>query len=779
MKVKIVIINLLSTLFFMASAQEYTQTIRGKVVEVDTHRPLFGVNVLVVDAGASLGAATDADGYFSIPNVGIGRVSLRVSYLGYQTCVVPNVLVGTGKETYVEIQLQESLLSLNEVVIKGGAGKGELNNEMVMLSARQVTVEETQRFAGSLDDPSRMVSSFAGVTSDPMGNNDIVVRGNSPKGILWKLEGVDIPNPNHFSDEGTTGGPINALSSNMLANSDFYTGAFAPQYGNAISGIFDVQLRTGNNKEAEFTAGIGVLGTDIAAEGPFKKGYNGSYLINYRYSSLAMLDDLGVVDFGGVPEYQDLSFKVCLPSQRLGSFCVFGLGRLSAIDDAFEDSLGYVEEKSSYNSYMGVVGLNHLYHFSPNTFVKTTLSTAANGSRYNELQRTATDFTQTDDGYWDKTTIRASSLLQHKINNKHLVAGGLSYDYYLYDMKESYREPGEDDWINGILLNKNTAMLQAYTSWKYRILPQITMVSGLHYSRFMLNNAESLEPRLAINWQFLTKHKLSLGYGRHSMVESIISYYGTVYEDDLTPTQPNVGLDLTRSDHYVLGYENRLSEKLNTRIEVYYQKLHSVPVENVDTSYYSLINQSDGYVDKALVNQGNGYNYGIEFTFERFFYDAYYFMATASLYDSKYKALDGKWRNTRYNGNYALNFLIGKEFNIGKPEKGNILNLNTKVLMNGGNRYIPINIEKSQAKGESVFDFSKAFENRLDHVFQLNFTASYTINRPKVRHEIYLDIYNVLNNQARIFEYYDQDLNATQYDTQLGMIPNIIYKLHF
>ncbi len=760
------------------AANNYSQTVRGRIIDQDTKMPLFGVNVLVLETNPPQGASTDMDGYFKIENVYVGRVSLRLTCLGYETQVIPNVVVGSGKEVFINVEMQESLIKLSEVVISAETEKGEVNNEMSLISARQVTVEETQRFAGSLDDPSRMVSAFAGVTSDPMGNNDIVVRGNSPKGILWKLEGVDIPNPNHFSEESTTGGPINALSSNMLSNSDFYTGAFAPEYGNAISGIFDVRLRNGNNEKPEFAIGLGVLGADLAVEGPFKKDYNGSYLFNYRYSSLSLLDNMGVVNYGGVPRYQDITFKVALPTKNAGNFSFFGLGGLSGIDGERVDLEGIVREKQESSTHMGTVGLNHFYHFSNNTFLKSSLSVSSNGSKMEGEELVNSSLMHTGTGTWNKLTARGAINFSTKFNAKHRLMAGVNYDHYQYDMKDKYYDLDDEFWKNGVLLDKDAGLVQSYVSWKYRINPEITMVSGLHYTQFMLNDAKALEPRLAINWQLAPNQVISAGYGQHSMVESIITYYGTVYNDDI-PTQPNINLDLTKSDHYIIGYEYQISKKLNAKIEVYYQNLHSIPIENIDTSYYSLVNESHGLMDKELVSEGTGYNYGLELTLERYFYDSYYFMFTGSLFDSKYKAKDGIWRNTRYNGSYATNFLIGKEFTIGKPEKGNKLNVNTKLLFNGGNRYIPLDLPESHEQGKSVYNTSEAFNNRLDNVFQMNLTISYSINRPKVRHEISLDIYNVLNSQSRIHEYYDEYKGEVAYYNQLNMIPNIMYKIHF
>lgn len=251
------------------------------------------------------------DGTFRFENVPVGRIDLEVSYIGYEDKNIPNILVSSGKEVILELEMRESVLKMDVVVITASQKKGEVLNEMAAISSRSFSVEETKRYAGSFQDPSRMVSAFAGVSSNPDGNNDIVVRGNSPKGILWRLDGIEIPNPNHFANEGATGGPINALNSELLSNSDFQTGAFAPEYGNVLSGVFDIHMRSGNNEKREYSVGAGVLGTDITLEGPFSKKYSGSYLANYRYSSLAMLDDAGLVDFDGVPNTRMLLLRSC------------------------------------------------------------------------------------------------------------------------------------------------------------------------------------------------------------------------------------------------------------------------------------------------------------------------------------------------------------------------------------------------------------------------------------------------------------------------------------
>jgi hypothetical protein len=322
--------NSLSKIFFLIaiamvlsslsiSAQDLFQTIRGTIIDQDANSPIIGANVIVIGSDPILGSSTSLDGIFTIQKVPVGRVSLKVTCMGYEEITMPNLLITSSKELVLDISLAESVVKMEEIVISSTPDNGVVLNEMATVSARAFSVEETKRYAGSFNDPARMVSSFAGVMPAPEGDNYIAVRGNSPKGNQWRLEGIEIPNPNHFSDEGATGGPINALNSAMLANSDFFTGAFPAEYGNAFSGIFDMRLRNGNNSQREHSFSIGALGIDFTMEGPFKKGSNSSYLFNYRYSTLALLENTGVVNFDGVPKYQDLSFKVNLPTPHAGA----------------------------------------------------------------------------------------------------------------------------------------------------------------------------------------------------------------------------------------------------------------------------------------------------------------------------------------------------------------------------------------------------------------------------------------------------------------------------
>jgi len=252
-------IFILAILSFSLQTFAQNGTIKGQVIDQQSEIPLIGATVVVVDTDPVIGAVTDLDGYFSLKNVPLGRVAVSVSYLGYEPLTLPNVEVVAGKETNLDITLTEGI-SLNEIVVTSDAtGKDQAINEMSLVSARQFSVEEVNRYSGGRMDVARLASNFAGVSTPDDQRNDIVIRGNSPTGVLWRLEGTPIPSPNHFSTLGTTGGPVSALNPNILKNSDFVTSAFPAEYGNAIAGVFDLGFRKGNRDKHALTSSRGVI----------------------------------------------------------------------------------------------------------------------------------------------------------------------------------------------------------------------------------------------------------------------------------------------------------------------------------------------------------------------------------------------------------------------------------------------------------------------------------------------------------------------------------------
>ncbi len=764
---------LISTPFF---GQNITQTIRGEVIDVDSRATLIGANVVVLNSDPFLGASADINGKFKIENVPVGRHHLKISFLGYEDRIIPNVEVESGKELVLVVELTESFTKLKEVEITATEDKAATMNEMATVSARTFSVEETQRYAGGFDDPARMAQAYAGVTLTDDGLNEIVVRGNSPRGLLWRLEGIQIPNPNHFSEEGASGGGVSALNSNMMSNSDFFTGAFPSDYGNAMSGVFDMRLRKGNNEQREYALAAGVLGTDFAFEGPFKQGGKSSYLLNYRYSTLSMLNYIGVDIVGdAVPVFQDLSFNFSFPTEKYGHFTLFGIGGLSNIDETFDDF------KNEYNSDLGIGGLTHTYRLNASAYIKTVVAMTATRFEYldYELDDDSTFFND-DRERFVNTALRSSVTLNKKIDARNNIRVGAIYSTLGYDLfADELRPAGRQVYLNS---DGTTGLMQGFASWKWRIASTLTLNSGIHYTQLVLNNQQSVEPRVGLKWQFAPTQNLTAGVGLHSRHEALSTYFA----ENATPTgitTPNKSLDFSKARHYVLGYDNMLTQNLYLKTEVYYQDLYNIPVERDEASEFSSINASSGYTNIPLKNTGTGYNYGLETTLEKYFSDNYYFLVTASLFNSRYKGSDGVEHHTRYNGQYAGNILAGKEFPLGKNKedqsKQKTFSISIKSTLAGGRRFSPIDLAASIAAGRQIRDNSRAFEAQADDYFRADLQLKYSINRAKTTQIIKLDIQNVANRENHFNDFYDESTQSIQRSTQLGLIPVLSYKIKF
>ncbi|MES2731923.1 MAG: TonB-dependent receptor [Bacteroidota bacterium] len=795
----------------VAFSQNLTQTVRGTILDTDSKLPLIGVGVIILGTDARTGTLTDGNGDFRLENVPLGRISLQLFYIGYGGVTIPNIEVNSGKEVVLNLTMQESVVQLDEVVVKANKNKGEALNDLSLLSARSISVEESKRYAGSFNDPSRILSNFAGVASSQDGNNEIIVRGNSPKYIQWRLEGVEITNPNHFADQNSVGGGISALNNNLLATSDFYTGAFSPEYGDVLSGVYDVKLRAGNNEKFESAFGLGLLGTDLTLEGPFKKGYAGSYLVNYRYSTVSLIDNLGLVKVGGIPKFQDGAFKIVLPTKKTGTFSLFGLGGLSSF--LFEDVKTKVwdtpgnralsdeiNEDYDKGTHLLNTGINHTLSLNDNSFIKTSFSYSSNGIDEKIFETKAVKIKNNEgeflrDSIYSrvlnfknnlrKSTYRGALTYSNKLNAKNKIQAGIKYALFKYDYNQSQFKDEVSGRFTSVDFKENIGTIRNFISWKYRLNEDITIVSGVHNMNVLLNNKHTLEPRIAVNWMLSNTSSLHAGYGNHSTMESIHNYFAKVKQKDGSITEPNKDLGLLKAHHYVLGYEKRFTENLMAKVEVYYQDLYNLPVENNDTSYYATINEGIEFKYVGLVNKGTGKNYGVEVTLERFFANNYYFLINGSLYNSKYKSLEGIERNTSFNGNYLLNILWGKDFvNLGKKHN-QTLALNAKVFFGGGKKIIPLlrdtqgNVAVDPAN-DRYWDYKKAYENKLENTYQIILSASYKFNRPKATHEIFINLDNITDTKGKLSEYYDKnEPNSIGYITQFGLFPNLMYRVYF
>lgn len=794
----------------VGKASKLSQIIRGTILDEDSRMPLIGATVIIPGTDPVIGTITDTEGNFRLENIPVGRINLHLSYLGYDELTIPNIEVNSGKEVVLNLKMRESVLNLDEVVITTGRKKGEATNDLSLLSARSISVEETKRYTGGMDDPARMVTSYAGVSAT-VGNSDIIVRGNSPKYMQWRLDGVEISSPYHMDDQNATYGALTALNKYLLTSSDFYKGAFSPEYGNVMSNVMDLKLRNGNNEKFEATFGVGLMGTDITMEGSFKKGYGGSYLVNYRYSTISALKDLGLLEgVEGVVNYQDATFKVVLPTKKAGTFSVFGLGGMSGfsfrnVTPDGVSTLGRITNASivkdyDKDAYLSNLGIINTLSLTNSSYIRTSLSYSATGINDDLYEKNILEVNSSSgENVYDSvgnriqtfksrvinSTYRATLTYNNRINARNKIQIGTRFITNLSDYKQDIYQEETGGLYNVTDFNNHVNSLSNFISWKFNLTDKITIVSGFHNMMVLLNKKSTLEPRIALNWELNNTSSFNVGYGKHSTSEKVHNYFTKVLQPDGTYTEPNKELDLLKADHYVVGFKKYFSEYLLARLEVYYQNLYNLPVEDNDTSYYATINEGIDYHYVALVNKGVGKNYGVELTLERFFDNNYYLVINGSMYESKYKSLEGVWRNTMYNGNYMINLLWGKEFNNLGKKQNKTLAINTKSYVGGSQRYIPLLRDSDgnvavDPENNKYWDYAKAYDNKLVHVYNVNISVSYKINRKKSTHELFLDLMNIVHSNAKLSEYYDESQpDKIGSERQMFFLPNTMYRVYF
>ena len=773
-----------------------TQTIRGRIVDEVNNTFLVGVNVVVIGPDgqySSLGTTTDEDGNYRITKVPLGRQTIKITYIGYEDQVIPNIVVTAGKEVILNISLRESVSQLEEIEVVSDSkdDKTATNNDQAMVSSRSFNIDDTKRYAGALGDPSRMAANFAGVVGGDDSRNDIVVRGNSPTGMLWQLEGLNIPNPNHFGALVATGGPVSMLNNNNLDKSDFMTSAFPAQYGNATAGVFDLKLRDGNNEQREFMGQVGFNGFEFGAEGPFSKNSDASFVVNYRYSTLAVFQKIGVefLTGGNTPYYQDLNFKVSVPVNKKGKFTVFGLGGLSEIDllgseaDLDDDANLYGDENmDSYPRYKtGIAGMSYEHKVSPNTVAKITTGVSVTSESFSadSLVRNAEEkviakhLRMEADFNTRKYSINLAT--RSKLNAKNTITTGATIDLLAFDLfnRDVYANLGRDTTRQNV--DDNATLYQGYVTWKHRFNEKFLFVTGLHGQYYTLSETGVVEPRINFQYMINLKHSLSLGYGVHNQVQNITTSFAQTKTATGDILETNKDLDFTASQHFVLTYDWNITGNTRLKAETYYQMLDNVPVES-SRSAFSALNTGTSFGPSdadSLVNEGSGTNYGLELTLERFFDKGFYYLMTTSLFDSKYKGSDGKERNTAFNTQYVFNVLAGKEWKL--RADGKFLAVSLKMTSIGGKYLTPIDFEKSQEFGRTIYKESKAYSEKQDPYFRTDLRISYRKEYVKSTLEISLDMQNITNNENIFSQSYNPRTNrvVTQYQQAFFPVPYV------
>jgi len=756
-----------------------TQRVRGQVLDVASSEPIIGATILV-DNDTRYGATTDVDGNFVIEQVPVGRHTITASYVGYESVVLKEQLLSSGKEMMLNLGMRESVTSLGEIVVKPRVNKQMPLNEMAQVGARMFSVEEASRYAGGMADPARTASMFAGVATGGA-TNGISIHGNSPQMLQWRIEGIEVNNPNHFAEISQAGGGIfTSLNGTVLANSDFITGAMPAEFGNALSGAFDMKMRVGNNTRHEYAFQVGTLGVDFALEGPLKRGSKASYLVNYRYSFLEIAKKLHAINMEKETlDYQDLSFKFNFPTQRAGTFALWFSGLydhyVNEVPDVadWETLWDQNDSRSKQGSYAG--GLTHTYRFQSGGMLRSNVALTGNYTKLaaNDYdgQMKATPNLEGRNNSWN---VIIDVQHQHKFSSRYTMQNGFNHVHLDFNTRLDHVQEIARPMARVYESDGYTGLTRFYTNHKVALTRRLSAVAGANVMWFTLNDQWLVEPRVSLSYKTSQTSTLSVAYALNSRKEQTETYFVQQGGRNV-----NEELGLTRSHHLSATFAQRLGDNAMLKVEPYWQYLFDVPVEAGST--FCIINNTQFFMDQALTNAGAGRNYGIDLTLERYLKDGLYGMFTATLFKSEYRDAQGLWHSTRHDRRFITNVLGGKEWMVGRRHQ-NVIGINGRITLMGGDRYTPvaddISIDEIMQRPDKTVpqDVDNPYTEQLGVNTGFAFSAKYTINREHIAHHFILEYMKMRTFQGQTIDLRTNDL-VDKY-TELTF-PNIAYRIEF
>ena len=789
------------TLIFCGAVSMQAETLRGTVKDAITGEPLIGATVKIVEL-ENAAAIADIDGKYQINLSKGGRYTIEANYVGYEPSVTKEILISGAKEVVLDITLRENSTELKEVVVRPRVNKEATVNPTVLTGGVMLSMEEASRFAGGYNDPARLVMSFAGVSGEADGSG-LSIHGNAPERMQYRIEGVEVFTPNHFNDLWNAGyGLVSALNSNVIGNSDFFTSTFNANYNNALSGVFDVKMRPGNNTKYENILQIGTVSEELTLEGPISRKHNSSYIVNYRYGFTSLVDKLGLVDTDGSHmSFQDFSWKLNFPTKRAGTFSVFGLG---FIDTNWDERMKIKDTHSAYDASDSdsklaqlLAGVSHKILLGNKWTWRSTLAYNMQHIKDNEyyygLKRDENDvliypleYEEPEQKYlFSKQKINEDRIifnteLSKQVNDKWLTQFGGEYSHRFFNLvyRSADRLYAPVETMKDITnMKDDTGLASVFWQNLYKFNDHLSATAGISANYFLYSKKYSVEPRVSMKWDPNEKNSFALGYGLHSMVEKLDAYF---YRDD-DGKLVNKDLGLTKAHHFQATYMYKFNSNLTLRANAYYQYGFNTPV-GIDGSTYCVTNRYFNFTDEPLVNKGNTRNYGADITLEHYMSHGFFGQTNISLYRSQYRGVDKVWRNQMYDRRFMFKILGGKEWIIGK----NVLNVSAKYSIQGGLRYTPIDVDQMNANidagivnDEPIYKDNEAFTKHFKPTGIVDLTVSYKINKKRVSHTIAFEGLNILGTDTPMFQRFDLGTRQVRIDKGGISLPNIFYRLDF
>lgn len=751
----------------------YAQAGRLQVLVRDAAslEPLSGAEVLLAHSQPPRGSLSNAKG---LADLSIGHrkhFEVWVFYQGYSPTMLKELQIPPGGLLQVEALMQSVSDTIAAVEVMAAKKRGAAHNPWIQMSARGLNLEKTKRLAAGLGDPARTVLSLPGVIGANDEGNELIIRGNGPRQLQWRLQGLDIPNPNHFvNGPGSSGGAVLMLSGASLASADFISGNYPAEYGQALAGVIDMQLAEGNVHEHQYELSAGLMGFTAMAQGPLSKSIRSSYLFNYRYSNLHLLQaaGLGVIGSNVPPKYQDFSINLKLATPRMGYLNLWFLGGQSKAgfkaerDTSLWEAPHHAQERSE-NQSLAVGGLKHLFRFPKHqAFCLTSLGLSHTQSRQTHHQLDANFNRQLLEGQKSSNrSVHLHSFFQQKINSSLKWRIGLQAK--LSKALLEHESLNNKEKQAAYPLN---AALYGEISWQWRARWNLQL--GFRKSYYSLNESLSVDPRLSTTYHMDRHRRLSFGISRLSSSEHFSLYQSHPANSKLKNSQ---------AWQSTLSYHQLLLEKMELSVELYGQQLRNIPLRADDSlGLSSLLNAKEHRFSSPYTNGSEGRSFGLEISLERSMTYGYYWQMSASFNRSEFKKTqDIYYQVSRFSTAYAFSFTAGKEWEWHKGHIG----LNLRGQFHANINYIPLNLAESNVQGRAVYQKSQGYSGSYPDYFRLDLGLSYQVDFRSWSWEIRLDLQNFSNHQNVLSHYYHPEERKTAYHFQNGILPVLAFSVVF
>ena len=746
-----------------------TSSLSGTVIDATTSAPLSGATVQVFVHDTSYSTGSDEQGRFRLAVLPTGIHRVRASYVGYRPSELPEVWVRSGKEEMVELALASGAEELDEVLIRVAVPQ-----PMATISSHTLTVEQTLRYPATFFDPARLMMSYSGVASVNDQANHFSVRGNGPASNAWLLEGAEIVNPNHLSNAGTqsdyptlSGGGTTILSAQMLGTSRLLMGGMSAAYGNALGGIMDMRLRRGATDGQAFTVQAGLIGIDLSAEGPFRKGGKASYLVNYRYSTLGLLGAMGVELGDEALNFQDLSFHVSVPIKDKGLFTLFGMGGTSSNRFDAKDSTEWEYDKDSknidYTAMMGAAGMTFRMGLGSKAVWRTTAVISES-----DQERTEEDMIFPRRGFIYQNQ---SELNERKITIASDVRGAsgarLTYQIGVSAMERTLQR---DIDIPEITVGW---LVRPYAQGGYAITERLQAELGLAYSRYSYNGSDVVEPRITMRYTMRGGRAVSISAGQRGQLPMTQLFPVSAF----APFLDNTAIGFTRTQEVVLAYHHPVKPHLVLHAEAYVQRQLNAAVGvtslfgTASFGRASLVNGWDDQYYWQLANKGTALNKGFEVGLDHTFHRGFFYQVNSTLLDARYTDINNKTYDSRWNTRAMGNLVVGREFAKEKEGRKRTWGVNGRINFTGGQRYTPY--------VDNTIEFEDPYTAQYASTYRLDLRIYLKRERNQHTGMWALDLLNATNAQNVAYQYYDFRKAEVVTKYQLGLIPNLSYRIEF